>query len=174
MGCGSSKSVEVVEEPQERGVVVIDKTSPEYIIAVFAEFDIDGDGFISVQELKLGFRKMNIDYDDEKIYHFMRSVDTDGDGKISIREFAHFWIQEHAKPTPSTTLDKLIAMFREIDADGNGYITIDELKIMMVKRKGYYTDEQVITLMRAADTDGDGRISFEEFVRLVARLSSSQ
>ncbi|XP_070572549.1 squidulin-like isoform X2 [Ptychodera flava] len=156
MGCGSSS----------KSKVVVDKTSPEFIIAAFSQFDKDGDGFITLEELKQAFTKMKIEYNDVTIYQFMREIDTDGDGVINIREFAHWWLKQHQRPQPSPG-ERMIAIFRAIDEDGKGYITPADLKVFFLKSSGSYTDREIATVMEAADVNGDGKIDFGEFVRLM-------
>ncbi|XP_077991823.1 uncharacterized protein LOC144446028 isoform X2 [Glandiceps talaboti] len=159
-----------------------DKSSPEYIRGVFDRFDINGDGAITIDELKVGLRRNGIDYSDQEVYLFMREVDLDGNGEIDFNEFTLFWIEklrkqsEQKKPKeqkqPVPKVAELKAQFAELDADGNGYITIDEIKLALVKRKGYCTDLEVYKLMREADEDGDGQISFDEFVVMMAKSYS--
>ncbi|XP_070556028.1 calmodulin-like [Ptychodera flava] len=155
-----------------------DKTSPAYIRSIFDRYDLDGNGSITISELKQGLRRGGIDYTDDEIYQFMRQVDLDGNGEIDFNEFSIFWIGKHgeeqerqqqqqqAKQKKDTfpTVNELRERFSELDADGNGYITIDEVKMGLLKKKGHYTDEEVYKIMRLADEDGDGRISFSEYV----------
>ncbi|CAL4196181.1 unnamed protein product [Meganyctiphanes norvegica] len=53
----------------------------------FAEFDINGDGFITVEELKKVLENLGETVTDEKADEFIREVDANGDGRISYDEF---------------------------------------------------------------------------------------
>ncbi|XP_077991645.1 neo-calmodulin-like [Glandiceps talaboti] len=154
-----------------------DKTAPEYIRTVFSQFDINGDGAITIAELKEGLRRGGIAYTDTEVYHFMRQVDLNGDGEIDFNEFSIYWVgkQQQVKFSEQTqntfpTLAEMRAKFQELDGDGNGYLTMDEIKIGLIKIKGYYTDEEVYKILRSADEDGDGRIDFNEFVIMIAKM----
>ncbi|XP_077991641.1 uncharacterized protein LOC144445874 [Glandiceps talaboti] len=163
-----------------------DKSSPKYIKSIFNRFDVNGDGAITIDELKVGLRRNGIDYSDQEVYLFMREVDLDGNGEIDFNEFTLFWIEKLRKQSEQKKpglfdvgteckfpkVSELKAQFAELDADGNGYITIDEIKLALVKRKGYCTDLEVYKLMREADEDGDGQISFDEFVVMMAKSYS--
>jgi len=57
---------------------------------VFASFDTDKSGFISLDELREALRALNISTMESK--EFMAGIDTDGDGLISMQEFVE-WIR---------------------------------------------------------------------------------
>uniref|UniRef100_A0ABM0MCX6 Calmodulin-like n=1 Tax=Saccoglossus kowalevskii TaxID=10224 RepID=A0ABM0MCX6_SACKO len=144
--------------------------------AVFNQFDLDGDGVITIKELTEGLKRMNIASTPEEVYMFMREVDLDGDGKIDFNEFTIYYVgkqQQKLKQQTATdclfgkeggkcpSVTELRTRFAELDADGNGFITLDELKAALINKKGSCTDEEVYKLMREADEDGDGKISFD-------------
>ena len=51
------------------------------------EFDIDGDGTVSREELKLGYAKLGEDLSEDDLDAIMSLVDRDGDGEMDYNEF---------------------------------------------------------------------------------------
>ena len=54
---------------------------------LFVEFDIDGDGTVSREELKLGYAKLGEDMSEDDLDAIMSLVDRDGDGEMDYNEF---------------------------------------------------------------------------------------
>lgn len=61
-------------------------TDDEMLVA-FKQFDIDGNGQISREELKLTMTKLCGNLSEEQIDHIVHEVDKDGDGQINYDEF---------------------------------------------------------------------------------------
>jgi len=56
--------------------------------AAFKVFDVDGDGFISAEELKSVMATLGETLTQEEIEEMIREADEDGDGKVCYEEFA--------------------------------------------------------------------------------------
>ncbi len=63
------------------------KDTDDEMMAAFKQFDIDGDGQISRQELKITMTKLCGNLTEEQIDHIIEEVDKDGDGEINYEEF---------------------------------------------------------------------------------------
>lgn len=75
-------------EPRPEGM------DPDADIRVaFAVLDLDGDGFLSPQELRHGLHKVD-DIDAEEVSFIVRAADRDGDGKVSFAEFRELMLAE--------------------------------------------------------------------------------
>ena len=59
----------------------------EKIAAVFSRFDVDGDGHISITNLRDAFTKLGHDLTDMEIKEIFEAHDKDGDKRISKAEF---------------------------------------------------------------------------------------
>jgi len=70
----------------------------EKLKAAFEEFDIDGNGFIDIDELKVVL-VMDDCMDDYIINKIIKQVDKDGDGKISYSEFKAMMYIKASQPT---------------------------------------------------------------------------
>ncbi|KAI1291505.1 calmodulin-like 3 [Mortierella claussenii] len=64
------------------------KKSEKEIDAIFKAFDLDGNGFISPQELKQVMAKQGDQLSKDEIKEMITAADTNGDGQIDRQEFA--------------------------------------------------------------------------------------
>ncbi|XP_070554967.1 uncharacterized protein [Ptychodera flava] len=159
----------------------MDKASASKIREKFNTYDEDGDGSITIAELKNGLKKDGIPCnDDAELDQLMKIIDTDGDERIDFAEFTVFYMQKMIDPgqegvkkanlfaikkqIPNQT--ELKERFSKVDTDGNGSISVDELK----EAFGSSDDAEWQNFMKLADEDGDGEISFDEYVVAMMKL----
>merc|ERR1719347_139688 len=64
------------------------KQEEDKIREAFHSFDLDGDGFITKEELKTALRNMGQQITEEEIAHMLEMADADGDGQITFEEFS--------------------------------------------------------------------------------------
>ena len=135
---------------------------------MFIKLDSSKDGYLSVDELRQGFKEVfgdfvdgEMDYDD-----MIKAVDTNGDGQIDYDEF----IAAAFNRQKLLNKKNLETAFKIFDSDGNGQITMDELKAVFAG--GQAADSQSSSsskeniweqVMKEADKDNDNQISFTEF-----------
>jgi len=86
-------------EDEEKPAINLDKLSPiEVIINKFADaelsleeiyqlLDHNGDGLLTIKEIKDGLEKLNLDLEDEEIQQIVNVVDSNTDGTITCDEF---------------------------------------------------------------------------------------
>merc|ERR1719160_1521758 len=67
----------------------LDHSSLQDIHRVFRDLDENGDGVLSLQEIKQGFRKIYPDdkYGEQELEEFFEAADVDGSGTIDYTEF---------------------------------------------------------------------------------------
>jgi Ca2+-binding EF-hand superfamily protein len=63
----------------------------ERLYQAFRQFDLDGDGHITAEEMKLVLAKN----DDNEIAQLIREVDKDGDGTVDYEEFLAMWYEKN-------------------------------------------------------------------------------
>ncbi|XP_050304524.1 calcium-binding protein E63-1 [Anthonomus grandis grandis] len=59
------------------------------LLAAFKVFDMDNDGFITKDELRIAMEMIGEDVTEDQLDHIMEVADTDKDGKINYKEFSH-------------------------------------------------------------------------------------
>jgi calcium-dependent protein kinase len=127
----------------------------------FLEADVDGNGYLSRQELEDFVRQSGICVDAAGfVEHVFDSIDTDGSGQIEYTE----WL---AAVLDLTTIDSKTAMraaFNVFDCDRNGKISLSEIERIVLE-----ASDDIASLLPEFDADGDGELNFEEFEQLLSR-----
>ena len=139
---------------------------------LFLALDEDGNGELSVDELKSILEDPRLKMSPDDISSLISEFDLDGSGTIDICEFLILMANRKNKDLIRKAIVLRSAIrkaFKSFDKDGNGYITRKEFKTVMRKCKGRVTEEQLDTMMKKADKNGDGRIDYDEFVMVMTR-----
>jgi len=69
----------------------------EDVMHAFRVFDRDGDGYISVEELRLTMNNLGEPLTDQEVRSMIEEADLDGDGRINFQEFARLMqTQQHS------------------------------------------------------------------------------
>ena len=124
-------------------------------------FDIDGDGTITLVELKEVMRSLGQNPSEKELMQMINSVDDNGDNEIDFEEF--LILMSTKKPSKDDPDKELRDAFAVFDADGSGSISRDELKKLMRNLGQSLSDAELDAMMDEVDTDGNGEIDFEEF-----------
>ena len=157
----------------------------------FIHMDMDGDGFVSLEELLQVVQSVVGDEEFFPLREYTEPIfivaDKDKDGKLSLREFLASFAQgpgvvprEVIHACVSTIkvhlsdeeIQALQDKFRQIDTKKDGYIDSEELEAALTEvfADKYPNSQEPIkevvkVVMQAADTDQDGKLSLSEFVR---------
>ena len=137
----------------------------------FKRFDADGDGEISLQELKSGAASMG-KFTDGELSAVFAMGDVDNDGKISFSEFAKLVIPS-ANDKISLLKKKMgsandvAAAFKKFDVNNDGKISNTELENGLKSTGLKFTSQEVGVIFAVADLDGDNEISLAEFEHLL-------
>eukprot|EP00803_Ostreobium_quekettii_P007400 evm.model.scf_390.3 EVM.evm.TU.scf_390.3 scf_390:62565-69304(-) len=128
---------------------------------IFLTLDSDGNGKITVEELKQGLKLKGSSIPDADLSQLMSEIDLDGNGFVDYEEFLAATLNLsnlHAD-------ESLVQAFRHFDTDNSGYITKDE---MFDALKGYgITDHNINQILAEADKDNNGAIDFQEFCEMI-------
>ncbi|CAG9332573.1 unnamed protein product [Blepharisma stoltei] len=135
--------------------------------SIFQSLDENGDGKLSEEELKKGFKKVHqvIKMD---LHELMAKCDLDNNGYIEYTEFltaAMDWRK-------SLNKEKLYNVFKIYDNDNNGKISLDDLKESLGGNERNHYD--FIKILKEADINGDGEIDFDEFAELMLNKLSEK
>ncbi|KEP65149.1 UNVERIFIED_CONTAM: calcium-dependent protein kinase CDPK2B [Hammondia hammondi] len=163
---------------------------------IFLALDEDGDGTLTVNEIRVGLSKSGLKEMPSDLDALMNEVDSDGSGVIDYTEFIaasldkRQYIQE----------DVCWAAFRVFDIDNNGRISADELAQLLLSAdvqnmfpqreglgqqgaEGKLTAEEkkgareqyklnvleMKGLIKEVDRNGDGEIDFDEFMEMMRK-----
>jgi calcium-dependent protein kinase len=104
---------------------LLSKNEKDNLARVFKAFDKNGDGKLSMEEVKEGYiEHYGKVMSDEEVENMFNAVDTDRSGFIDYSEFVVAAMNERQL----TSNDKLQAAFKMFDKDGSGIISADEIK----------------------------------------------
>ncbi|XVF31146.1 hypothetical protein REPUB_Repub16aG0120500 [Reevesia pubescens] len=130
----------------------------------FCLFDKDGDGCITMEELAIAIKSLDLNPTQEELQNMINEIDTDGNATIEFGEFLNLMAR---KMKEAEAEEELKEAFRVFDKDQDGYISPNELMQVMINIGEKLTDEELEQMIREADLDGDGQVNYEEFVRMM-------
>ena len=134
----------------------------------FKDWDTNGDGVLSKEEIINGYKKTYGKVDENEIENMIKSIDLDGNGVIDYNEFLSCSMNKDK----ILRNDNLRICFNEFDTDGSGKISIDE--ISNIFKRGNQDNkgdlEAFKKMIKDADENGDGEISFDEFQDIMNRF----
>ncbi|XP_024009245.1 calcium-binding protein CML24 [Eutrema salsugineum] len=142
--------------------------SMEDIRKVFQRFDKNGDGKISIDELKDVIRALSPTASPEETKSMMKELDLDGNGFIDMDEFVALFQIGDGNSNGNDAQD-LKAAFDLYDLDGNGWISAKELQSVMNNLGEKCSIQDCKKMISSVDVDGDGCVNFEEFKKMMVR-----
>ena len=133
---------------------------------IFRELDTDGNGTLSYEEIKEGFKKYSRAITDKEFDEIMAQIDADKNECIEYEEFIAATINLEKLLT-----DKYLRMaFNTFDKDGSEELSITEIKeaLGLINEE---TDSNLIkNIITEIDINGDGNISYDEFKELMLKV----
>ena len=149
---------------------LISKDERKELIKQFQDWDTNGDGVLSRDEIIEGYRKTYGAVDENEIDNIMKSIDLDGNGVIDYNEFLSCAFNRDK----IMSKDNLELTFKAFDTDGSGKISADELMNVFMKgdKNGNLNKEIFEKMVNEADQNGDGEISFDEFKNIMTKFFS--
>ena len=126
----------------------------------FIKMDTNGDGTLTINELREGLSQTGMAGEVESI---MKSMDVDGNGSVDYSEFLaatldkNIYLQE----------ERLYSAFKKFDRDGSGKISASELREVLGAQEIEQNNEFWEELITEADVNGDGEIDFNEFLNIM-------
>lgn len=129
----------------------------------FQEWDVNGDGVLSKEEIVEGYKKTYGTVDLDEIDNMIKSVDLDGNGVIDYNEFLNCTMNRDKIMSKAN----LEYAFKTFDKDGSGAISIDEIMLIFNKTSSEVDKEEFAQILKQADENGDGEIEFEEFKKIM-------
>jgi calcium-binding protein CML len=136
----------------------------------FGQFDVDGDGNITADELKRVLAALRVEVSEEEVSRMMRAADLDGNGTVDLDEFLAVNARAEHQLAGDVEKELLHEAFRVFDEDANGYISAEELYRVLTSLSGgshQPTMEECKNMICSVDADGDGLVDFGEFEKMM-------
>jgi calcium-dependent protein kinase len=136
---------------------------------VFEALDKNGDGNITMKELKDGLKDVK---NRDELLAIIEAVDTDSSGAINYTEFIAATMEQNMYLKE----ENLRNAFKMFDKDGSGKISIEEMKQALGAGVDDQTEneEDWHNMIEEVDIDGDGEIDFEEFISMMRKHMQSE
>ena len=136
----------------------------------FKEWDKNGDGVLSRDEIIEGYKKTYGFVDEGEIDNMISSIDLDGNGVIDYNEFLTCTMNKEK----ILNNDNLEICFKAFDSDNSGKISLDEISAIFNSGDKEKIDKEELEvfkkMIKDADENGDGEISFKEFKDLMRKF----
>jgi len=144
---------------------LVSKEQTTVLRKAFNEFDENGDGHLTKEELEKGLLKIMTPSEAKaEVERVFNTMDTDGNGFIEYEEFLRASINKEQ----ILTENNLNQAFHLFDKNNSGKISADEIKNVFGAEG--FSDEIFSQIIKEVDMDGDGEISFEEFKLVMGKL----
>jgi len=130
----------------------------------FKTLDKNGDGLLTVDELKEAMKK-GLDDDKTPIQKILQMADLNGDGVLSYEELMAAAV--HRKLLAKE--ERLWVTFCKLDRNGDGHLSVSEVVEQLGKDGKSATD-----MIKEVDKNGDGTIDYEEFLALWLKEDRAQ
>lgn len=139
---------------------MVTKEEKKELTEAFKALDSNGDGKITVEELKTGYDKNIGGITDAEMKKLMQVLDSDGSGAISYSEFIAAAINRE-KVLTKEKIENCFNIFDKVHAsllkDKSGSISINELKRLFAGNKNV-TEEVWKQMLGEIDDNGDGEV----------------
>ena len=140
-----------------------EKTHTRYVFIdlkeIFSAADVDQDGYLSEEEIRLTFSRINLPASYAR--RVFEAADLDDDEKISFEEWRTF-----VEPK----LQRLQEAFSHFDKNGDGNIDSHEMYHVLEELELEVTEKDAELLRQEIDHNGDGKVDFADFLGVFALL----
>merc|ERR1712216_49004 len=148
----------------------VDDAKVDDLQKMFASMDADGNGTLTLGEMKEGLEKNGMKDLVKEMEETMKQLDNDGSGLIDYSEFLAATMSRKVY----LQYDYLWQVFKQFDSSRTGKITKDDLSLVLSggKDKKYVAGKSPIMsdideIMAKYDVDHSGDIDFDEFMELM-------
>jgi Ca2+-binding EF-hand superfamily protein len=131
---------------------------------VFNNFDKDGSGAITFDEVNEAFNTLHKDYSENRIGQVLAQIDLNQDGYITFHEFLSLYKRLKQKERQEQKIRKA---FEICDKDNSGHICLNELQRVMEQVGGELNELELKQMLKKADINGDTMIDYKEFIQLL-------
>ncbi|OIW14509.1 hypothetical protein TanjilG_12102 [Lupinus angustifolius] len=139
--------------------------TPTELQKIFEKMDMNGDGFVSLEELNWLLQKIGFHFSIDEVESIVEKKSLD------LSEFLYFYNSiskennDEIRSGDENDHD-LVETFKVFDIDGDGFITSQELECVL-KRLGLWDGKDCRSMIFFYDTNLDGQLDFEEFKNMM-------
>ena len=138
---------------------------------LFSDFDQDGDGLITLEELKKAMAMANFgtDVPETELSSIFEMVDRNKDQRIDFKEFSELVavVALETKYGKLTSGSTDLNTFEDFDKDKDGLVTLEEIREHLLGEGKGLAENDLKDLFGKADKNKDGKIDVTEFNQLV-------
>jgi len=128
---------------------------------LFRQADVDGNNFLTLNELCTAMRKLGYKGDDSVIKGYFEKADASGDNKVTFDEY----MKAMSSAPPQLHRAALMRrMFSKFDTDGSGALNRKELQRATAILGDKFSAEDIDILMEILDKDHSDTVDMEEFI----------
>jgi calcium-dependent protein kinase len=125
----------------------------QYLRNAFSKMDVNGDGQLTIDELKNGLKEIpDIHLSEKDILEAMKVIDANQNGLIDYTEFIAACLHSYDYLQDA----QLRAAFAYFDKDGNGTISKEELRECLESDEFTMNEEEINKLIKGVDINDDG------------------
>jgi len=149
-------------EPTNEAAVEVE-VSAEELQEAFKLFDIDGDGLVTIEELKKIIEKVGGNMTEAEAAVLIKEADKDGNEGVDYSEFSKLWSAIRGEGEEEKVIRK---EFKKLDTDASGFITKEEMLAVIANCEHFTGDkmEEATKCVDELDVDRDGKVSYPEFL----------
>mmetsp|Transcript_48779 Transcript_48779/g.73698 ORF Transcript_48779/g.73698 Transcript_48779/m.73698 type:complete len:653 (-) Transcript_48779:797-2755(-) len=131
---------------------------------VFKMVDVDGNGEIDKEELKILFSKLDISLQDDALDKVFDDLDQDNDGEIKKADFKAWYIQSEER-----IRSRVKRVFDSIDRNQSGTISREDIRVLLEKVEPTVSDDDVDEAMKVMCSSEEEQslssteVTFEQF-----------
>lgn len=153
----------IIPEPDKDQIAVLREQ--------FHVFDLNGNGYIELDELKEGLKRLGYQINDDGLIHLFQLV--------GIRTDIHRLYSKHEEG-PRMNFEQFITWnrelflwdmkdkFHQIDTDSSGWISRQELMDYYSTLEMPYSEDEIDDFLYQADFNEDGKMQLDEFIAAMA------
>jgi Ca2+-binding EF-hand superfamily protein len=156
------------QEVRKRNLDITQQLEEE-IEKLFKLFDLNGDGWMSEDEISQAFKAYGIVLPPQEVQSIIRKMDINRDGKIQYSEFRSVMEDTIKKDILNNEdhMQDLRQKFIEADIMKLGYLTPSQVSGVLTQMQINLNPTEFNSLIDMADTNHDGKIDIDEFMMLI-------
>eukprot|EP01057_Protomagalhaensia_wolfi_P002113 Protomagalhaensia_wolfi_Nauph_80__2112@NODE_2355_length_1118_cov_70_203892_g1845_i0_p1_GENE_NODE_2355_length_1118_cov_70_203892_g1845_i0NODE_2355_length_1118_cov_70_203892_g1845_i0_p1_ORF_typecomplete_len152_score21_36EFhand_7/PF13499_6/0_0048EFhand_7/PF13499_6/6_4e11EFhand_8/PF13833_6/18EFhand_8/PF13833_6/1_3e03EFhand_8/PF13833_6/0_21EFhand_8/PF13833_6/6_6e13EFhand_11/PF08976_11/12EFhand_11/PF08976_11/4_9e06EFhand_6/PF13405_6/0_036EFhand_6/PF13405_6/45EFhand_6/PF13405_6/0_36EFhand_5/PF13202_6/2 len=141
------------------------------IVSVFRIFDPQREGFITIQEVGIAIRALDLQISKDELSRFGTASERihQRPGFVAEGDFIKLAQSKMAARRPEEYIRSAFQLF-----ENNGVISFEDLQRKSIEVGETLTDEEISEMINEADTDGDGLVTESDFARLMGKARTLQ